>query len=115
MQGMFAEYERAQILERTRRGRLHRAQQGLLLVGQPPYGYRRIAARDGQSAYLEVFEPEAAVVRQLYEWLLVEGLSVRQITKRLRQRGVPPPQSACWHPATVRNILRNPAYGGTAY
>jgi site-specific DNA recombinase len=115
MQGMFAEYERAQILERTRRGRLHRAQQGLLLVGQAPYGYRRIAARDGQPAYLEIYEPEAAVVRQLYDWLLVEGLSVRQITKRLREQGVPPPQAACWHPATVRNLLRNPTYGGTAY
>jgi site-specific DNA recombinase len=115
MQGMFAEYERAQILERTRRGRLHRARQGLLLVGQAPYGYRRTPARGGQPAYLEVYEPEAAVVRQLYEWLLVEGLSVRQMTKRLRGAGVPPPQSNRWHPATVRNLVRNPAYGGTAY
>jgi site-specific DNA recombinase len=115
MQGMFAEYERAQILERTRRGRLHRARQGLLLVGQAPYGYRRVAARDGQPAYLEIFAPEAAVVRQLYDWLLVEGLSARQIAKRLRQQAVPPPQAVCWHPATVRNILRNPAYGGTAF
>ena len=115
MQGMFAEYERAQILERTRRGRLHAARQGLLLVGSAPYGYRRVAGRAGQPAYLEVYEPEAIIVRQLYDGLLLEGLSVRQLTKRLREQGVPPPRSDRWHPASVRLLLLSPTYGGTAY
>jgi DNA invertase Pin-like site-specific DNA recombinase len=35
-QGMIAEYERAQILERSRRGKRHRAQAGEVSVGMPP-------------------------------------------------------------------------------
>jgi site-specific DNA recombinase len=39
MQGVFAEYERALIQERTRRGRLFAARQGRVNWGNPPYGY----------------------------------------------------------------------------
>lgn len=41
MQGMIAEYERAQILERSRRGKRHKAQQGSVnVLSGAPYGYR---------------------------------------------------------------------------
>jgi site-specific DNA recombinase len=40
-QGMIAEYERAQIAERSRRGKRHRAQQGTVnVLSGAPYGYR---------------------------------------------------------------------------
>jgi len=40
-QGMIAEYERAQILERSRRGKRHRAQQGVVnVLCGAPYGYQ---------------------------------------------------------------------------
>jgi site-specific DNA recombinase len=40
-QGMIAEYERAQIAERSRRGKRHRAQQGMVnVLAGAPYGYR---------------------------------------------------------------------------
>lgn len=50
-QGMIAEYERAQILERSRRGKLHRARQGeVSVLGGAPYGYRYDArARSGRA------------------------------------------------------------------
>src|SRR5215467_3673182 len=42
-QGMIAEYERAQIAERSRRGKRHRTQQGSLSVmSGAPYGYRYV-------------------------------------------------------------------------
>src|SRR5208282_5910955 len=42
-QGMIAEYERAQILERSRRGKRHRAKAGeVSVLGDAPYGYRYI-------------------------------------------------------------------------
>lgn len=42
-QGMIAEYERAQILERSRRGKRHRAMQGVVnVLCGAPYGYRYI-------------------------------------------------------------------------
>jgi len=39
VQGAIAEYERAKMLERCRRGRLHRARQGVLAPPRTPYGH----------------------------------------------------------------------------
>src|ERR1700752_1177006 len=46
-QGMIAEYERAQILERSRRGKRHRARAGeISVMTNAPYGYRYIRKTD---------------------------------------------------------------------
>src|ERR1700687_4981603 len=46
-QGMIAEYERAQILERSRRGKRHRARSGeISVLSGAPYGYRYIRKSD---------------------------------------------------------------------
>ena len=43
-QGMFAEYEKAQIMERYRRGKAHRARAGSVnVLGGAPFGYRYLA------------------------------------------------------------------------
>ncbi len=48
VQGMMAEYERAKILERSRRGKLHAALAGSVnVLGGAPYGYHYINKRDG--------------------------------------------------------------------
>ena len=39
IQGIIAEYERAQIMERTRRDKLHRSRQGEMVTGQSALGY----------------------------------------------------------------------------
>ena len=66
-QGMIAEYERAQIAERSRRGKRHRAQQGSInVLSGAPYGYRYIKKSDTTAAYYEVLESEAAIVRLVY-------------------------------------------------
>jgi site-specific DNA recombinase len=45
-QGMIAEYEKAQISERTRRGKRHRAQAGSVnALTAAPFGYRYVRAR----------------------------------------------------------------------
>jgi len=59
-QGMIAEYERAQIAERNRRGKRHRAQQGMAnVLSGAPYGYRYVRKTDTSAAYYEVRESEA--------------------------------------------------------
>src|ERR1700682_1072744 len=59
-QGMIAEYERAQILERSRRGKRHRAQQGTInVLSGAPYGYRYVKKSDSATAYYEVIEAVA--------------------------------------------------------
>src|ERR1700724_3312309 len=67
-QGMIAEYERAQILERSRRGKRHRAHSGEISVRSgAPYGYRYIRKTDEEPAAYTVYEAAAGVVRRIYE------------------------------------------------
>ena len=47
MQGVIAEYERAKIAERYRRGKLYRARQGEIPFWKTSYGHRRVVPADG--------------------------------------------------------------------
>lgn len=117
MQGMMAEYEHAQIAERTRRGRLEKARRGEFIPwAYHCYGYRYLPKRPGCPPQV-VIEPVAAqVVRQIYRALVEEQLTCRQITKGLNasETATPSGQSQVWQPATVRNILSNRVYAGQA-
>jgi site-specific DNA recombinase len=116
MQGAVAEYERAKISERTRRGKQYWARQGAIMGGFVPYGYRRIPRDTEQGSTLEIYEPEAAVVRQIYDWLVKEQLSCRTIVARLRANGVPTKSIAsAWHTSTVHRILSQEVYAGVYY
>jgi len=113
-QGMFAEYERTQILERSRRGKLHRARQGQInVLGGAPYGYLYVRKSDAGPARYEVVDAEAAVVRAVYTWYTADGLSIGAIARRLTEQGVPTRKHRSrWERSTV--MLRNPAYKGLA-
>ena len=115
-QGMIAEYERAQIAERSRRGKRHRAQQGSInVLSGAPYGYRYIKKSDITAAYYEVLEPEAAVVRLVYEAYTQQGLSINAIARMLNERQIPTKTGTTrWERSTVWGLLRNPAYCGRA-
>jgi site-specific DNA recombinase len=115
-QGMIAEYERAQILERSRRGKRHRARQGQVSVlSGAPYGYRYVRKSDETAAYYEIIEAEAGVVRRVYDCYTVSGISIGTITRLLNEQGIPTrKQLSRWERSTVWAILRNPAYRGTA-
>ena len=115
-QGMIAEYERAQILERSRRGKRHRAHQGQVSVlSGAPYGYRYVRRSDDAAAYYEVIEAEADVVRMVYDRYATQGLSIGAVTRLLNEQGVSTrKQKSRWERSTVWAMLRNPAYKGTA-
>src|SRR5437588_5771092 len=114
-QGMIAEYERAQILERSRRGKRHRAHSGeISVMSGAPYGYRYIRKTDEAPAAYIVNEAEARVVRRAYEMYTVEGLSIGEITRRLNAESIPPRKSGRWERSVVWGVLRNSAYRGVA-
>src|SRR5271169_3463782 len=115
-QGMIAEYERAQILERSRRGKRHRAHSGeISVMSNAPYGYGYIRKTDEAPAAYLVDEAEAQVVRRVYEMYTVDGLSIGEITRRLNAEGIPTRKlSARWERSVVWGVLRNPAYRGVA-
>src|SRR5439155_2275364 len=115
-QGMIAEYERAQIVERTRRGKRHKAQQGLVnVLGGAPYGYRYIKKSDNADAYYEINEAEAEIVRAVFDAYTQQGLSINAIARLLNERQIPTRTAKTrWERSTVWGVLRNPAYQGKA-
>jgi len=116
VQGMIAEYERAQIVERSRRGKRHRARQGSVnVLSGAPYGYRYVKKTDGQASYYEILDEEAAVVRMAYQLFTVEQRSLGAITRMLNARQIPTRSGGSrWERSTVWALLRNPAYVGRA-
>jgi site-specific DNA recombinase len=117
MQGMMAEYERAQIVERTRRGRLEKARRGEFIPwAYTCYGYRYLPKQPGCPPQGVVEPGEAEVVRRIFRYLVEDQLSCRQITKRLNEAGIPTPsgRNRVWQPNTVRLILSNRTYRGQA-
>jgi site-specific DNA recombinase len=115
-QGMIAEYERAQIAERCRRGKKHMAQQGgVNALSGAPYGYRYVRKSDTAAAFYEVVEAEAKVVRMVFEIYTQQGLSINAIARLLNERQVATRTGkGRWERSTVWGMLRNPAYRGTA-
>jgi site-specific DNA recombinase len=115
-QGMIAEYERAQILERSRRGKRHRARAGeISVLSGAPYGYRYIRKSDETPASYAVIDAEARVVRQVYDHYTRTGWSIAAITRWLNEAGMPTRKVGTrWERSTVWAMLRNPAYVGTA-
>lgn len=75
---VLAEYERAKIAERYRRGKLWRSRAGEVIAWKCAYGYRRIARCADRAAHLEVYEPEAAIVRSIFRDYVEGNLSMRR-------------------------------------
>ena len=116
VQGVIAEYERAKIGERYRRGKLYRSRAGEVIAWKAPYGYRRIVRGPDGPARLEVFEPEAAIARRIFAERAA-GTTIRQICRQLNADAVPTPTGsrAVWGTSTLGRILASEAYIGRVY
>ena len=116
VQGMLAEYERAQIAERSRRGKRHKARNGSpSVLSGAPYGYRYVKRSEGAEARYEVLAAEAEVVRQVFDSYTREHCSMGAIARNLSEQGIPTRTGkARWERSVIWAILRNPAYRGRA-
>ena len=77
-------------------------------LGRPPYGYR-----NGPEGVLEVHPEEAEVVRLAYRLYTDDRRGLRLIARDLNERGITTRRGGRWSVATLREMLRNPAYVGT--
>lgn len=119
IRGAVAEYERSLIAERMRRGRQSRLKAGLLLPWtKAPYGYILDAEQPRDPSRVRLNEVEAVIVSQIFaDYTDPEARpSLYALAKRLSDEGLPTPTGQPrWNVATIRGILTNPAYTGTAY
>jgi site-specific DNA recombinase len=116
IRGAVAEYERTLIAERMRRGRQAKLRAGTLLPWTTaPFGYRLDPERPRRADAVRTDPGEAALIAQLFDWYLEPGATIYQLAARLTGLGVPTPMGGPrWNVASVRGILRNPAYAGRA-
>ena len=91
LQEMFAEYERAKIMERSRRGKRHAASRDSVnVLCGAPYGNSYISKRDGGGeASYEIHDEQAAVVRQLFQWVGRDRISIGEVGRRLQAKAIP--------------------------
>jgi site-specific DNA recombinase len=81
----------------------------------PPFGYRLDPERPRDAAGVRVEPDTAVLVAQLFDWYLEPQATVYRLAKRLTDLGVATPTGKPrWNAASVRGILRNPAYAGRA-
>jgi site-specific DNA recombinase len=117
VQGIVSEYERAKIMERSRRGKKHAAQRGSLnVMSNAPYGYRYISVHDGGGqACFELIPEQADVVRDIFTWVGQERCTLGEVCRRLQSGSkLTAKGKDIWSRQTVWHILQNPAYQGTA-
>lgn len=105
----------------------NKREEGQFIGAFPPYGY----AKDPNDKNSFVIDEEAAaVVRDIYNWFVVEGISKMSIAKKLTAQGTLNPASykraqgmkyknphdrfdnTLWCAATVTRMLKNPTYLG---
>jgi len=116
IQGLFAEYERAVIAERMRRGRLHCARQGEMVSPKTPYGYCYVPKNGSKGGCWEINSNEASVVRKIYAlYTQSEPMTIQEITNQLNEEPISSRNGKNWHKSLVGNILRQIQYTGLAY
>jgi site-specific DNA recombinase len=115
----FGDYERRKIIERTTRGKREKLERGQWICAGPPrYGYRVVGTKRNQ--HLEIVESEAAVVRDIFRWLVYEHCGTAEIVRRLNATGVTSPSTARnrwnkipnWRIPAIYGILHNESYIG---
>lgn len=118
MQGVFHEYERIKIAERMRRGKLYKAKIGVIINGEPLYGYKFVRSAPKAPVTCLINDDEAKVVGLIWNWFGNEKLSINQIQKKLYDLGINPRKrkSVFWTKGPIVRILKCDTYvSGSAY
>jgi site-specific DNA recombinase len=115
-QGMFAEYEKAQLMERYRRGKAYRARSGSVnVLGGAPFGYRYIRKTPDAGARYEIIEHEAALVAEMFRRYADDGATIADLARWMGSQGaVTRTGKHRWDRSVIWGMLRNPAYAGRA-
>ena len=108
--GIFAEFERENISERSRLGRERKVKEGYTLANYSmSYGYVKETGQKIQ----EIQPDEAKIVKQIFKMYVKDNKAISAIAKALNDRKIPTKRNAiAWDATTVKLILTNPTYIG---
>jgi site-specific DNA recombinase len=108
MLGVFAEFERATIVERVIAGMERKASTGAWVGGYRPFGYEP----DSESGILVPKEDEAPLVPVIFDLYANKRLGARAIASWLNERGHRTRRSKPWSHTAVITVLTNRVYIG---
>lgn len=107
---MLSRIDHKQIKKRLHAGRLRSTSEGKEMSTKPPYGYHK-----DENLKLVIYEPEAKIVRKIYDWCL-QGFGRVKIAEMLTDLGIPSPSGQGeWGHASVRRILKSEKYKGAMF
>lgn len=107
--GIFAEFERENIVERTKLGFERKVKEGYSLCTRTAsYGYTRNIGEKIQ----QINEKEAIIVREVFDMFVNQGMAFLDIAKNLNGRHIPTKENALWTARSIRNMLTNCNYIG---
>jgi len=118
IKGVFFEYERAKIRERTRRGRLHLAKQGKMVGHEAPFGYRYVRPdHNKEERWYEINEDEAHIINMTFKWVGNEGCSLTEVRRRLHEKQIKTRDGnkTIWSNSTLSRLLRRTDYIGKSF
>lgn len=123
VQGLFAEYERAKITERFRLGKVRKANEGHIIASEAPFGYNFIPKQgkkgdeNFKQGFYQINEYEAEIVKQIFSWVAVNGLTIRALVLKLQENNILPRKSkrGVWNTSTLSTLLRNRTYIGEGH
>jgi len=113
--GAASEFEKAKILERTRRGRLFKARKKGFVGYTPPYGYNYTKKNSDREGYFTINKKEAKILNLIFD-LYLNFQSITRVQKELSSRGIKSRKGhKRWSRSTIGDILRDETYIGTGY
>ena len=116
IQAAVSEYERAKILDRTRRGRKYAVKNGQMLGSMAPYGYRFMPKGNGKPARWEIESSEIEIVHLIFDLYVNKRMKGTQIANHLESEGFQTRSGTTkWWCSVVYRILKSEAYIGNAY
>jgi len=107
--GIFAEFERENLIERVSVANEKKAREGYLNSSYiVPYGYsREIGNRD-----LSTNEEESEIIKEIFLLYLQKHQTLNAIAKVLNMRNIKSSKGGEWGASTIKYILTNPIYIG---
>lgn len=111
MLGVFAEFERATIIDRITAGMERKAARGEWQNGRRPHGYQV----DHGNGHLVVDEFEAPQVAAIFDLYTRRRLSAAAVARELTAKGWRTQQDSAWTSSAVLTVLRNRVYLGEIY
>ena len=113
MMGAFFEYEKKKIAQRFHNGKIQKAKRGEIVGYNAKYGYKY----NKELSSFTIYEPEALIVRKIFQWVGDEGHSAYAVIRLLNEAGIKPRKnkSSVWSKGVIDRMLRDETYIGNHY